>query len=177
MRLVFLKNHCMPYGQDLSEMFQIPLANILQKISLVTHLLTFLLNYRPQILLLSGFPADRPALVDFANAFTRGIGLLICGHSLNSPINQRVRNNLTQQSTEWLFARKVKAFYALSDESTSICTNLRSLMQSVGFGKLRPNLVLMGFKSDWHSCESHELLEYFNIIQYVFPFIPRILFG
>uniref|UniRef100_A0A914QG41 Amino acid permease/ SLC12A domain-containing protein n=1 Tax=Panagrolaimus davidi TaxID=227884 RepID=A0A914QG41_9BILA len=37
-------------------------------------------NYRPQILCLSGNPAARPPLVDFAHAITKGNSLLGCGH-------------------------------------------------------------------------------------------------
>jgi hypothetical protein len=36
-------------------------------------------NYRPQILVLSGHPANRPALVDFANLVTKRLSLLMCG--------------------------------------------------------------------------------------------------
>jgi solute carrier family 12 sodium/potassium/chloride transporter 2 len=36
-------------------------------------------NYRPQILILSGMPGYRPALIDFANLITKGKSLLICG--------------------------------------------------------------------------------------------------
>lgn len=37
-------------------------------------------TYRPQILLLAGNPAERPALVDFASNITKDIALLLCGH-------------------------------------------------------------------------------------------------
>ena len=39
-------------------------------------------NYRPQVLVLTGLPCVRPALVYFANSITRDIGLLVCGHVL-----------------------------------------------------------------------------------------------
>lgn len=35
-------------------------------------------NYRPQVLVLSGQPSARPALIDFANLITKGKSLLIC---------------------------------------------------------------------------------------------------
>ena len=37
-------------------------------------------NYRPQILVLTGNPAARPSLVDFAYAITKSSSLLVCGH-------------------------------------------------------------------------------------------------
>jgi solute carrier family 12 sodium/potassium/chloride transporter 2 len=38
-------------------------------------------------------------------------------------------------------------------------------MQIAGLGKLRPNMVLMGFKSDWVKGNRQDLKEYFNVIQ------------
>jgi solute carrier family 12 sodium/potassium/chloride transporter 2 len=37
-------------------------------------------NYRPQILVLSGMPSARPALVDFAHLITKNQSMLVCGH-------------------------------------------------------------------------------------------------
>lgn len=37
-------------------------------------------NYRPQLLVLSGTPSARSALVDFAYHITKRQSLLICGH-------------------------------------------------------------------------------------------------
>ncbi len=42
----------------------------------------FCLSFRPQVLVLTGFPSDRPALVDFAANITKNISLLICGQVL-----------------------------------------------------------------------------------------------
>lgn len=39
--------------------------------------------------------------------------------------------------------------------------------QSVGLGKLRPNMLLLGFKSDWHKASPEEVCDYFRIIQLV----------
>ena len=37
-------------------------------------------NYRPQILVLSALPNNRPQLIDFAYLLTKNLSLLICGH-------------------------------------------------------------------------------------------------
>lgn len=37
-------------------------------------------NYRPQLLVLSGFVGARPPLLDFAHSITKNISLLACGH-------------------------------------------------------------------------------------------------
>jgi len=39
-------------------------------------------NYRPQVLVLTGFPWDRPALVNFCAGLTKNVGLMVCAHVL-----------------------------------------------------------------------------------------------
>ena len=41
----------------------------------------------------------------------------------------------------------------------------RSMFQTIGIGKLRPNIVLLGYKSDWETCDPGDLRDYFNLIQ------------
>lgn len=118
-------------------------------------------NYRPQILILSGMPNYRPPLIDFAFLMTKNLSLLICGHIVKSSVPQRVRNALTYKAHNWLRAHKIRAFYSHIDES-SFEEGARALIQASGVGKLRPNILMMGFKSDWSTCESEELSMYFN---------------
>jgi len=40
-------------------------------------------------------------------------------------------------------------------------------MQTVGLGKLKPNIVMLGYKSNWFKCSSQDLNMYFNVLQYV----------
>ena len=40
-----------------------------------------------------------------------------------------------------------------------------ALMQLSGIGKMKPNLVLMGYKRDWNSCTQDELEAYFGVFQ------------
>jgi solute carrier family 12 sodium/potassium/chloride transporter 2 len=44
-------------------------------------------NYRPQILILSGKPQDRPPLVDLASLITKHSALMLCGHVSEVSIN------------------------------------------------------------------------------------------
>ena len=39
------------------------------------------------------------------------------------------------------------------------------MLQSIGLGKLRPNVLLMGFKSDWRNASMQAVADYFAIIQ------------
>ncbi|CAM6031305.1 unnamed protein product, partial [Sphagnum compactum] len=124
-------------------------------------------NFRPQILVLTGNPPFRPPLVDFAYCIAKGIGLIVCGHVVSGPISQRVRNSLIQESNFWLLKRKIKGFYNLVEEET-LAKGVKSMIQSVGIGKLRPNIVLLGMKSNWQTCDAEEVIDYFNTIHTIF---------
>ncbi len=50
-------------------------------------------------------------------------------------------------------------------ENESFEIGCKSIMQTCGLGKLRPNMVLMGYKGDWQRCDKKEFKEYFNVIQ------------
>lgn len=54
--------------------------NALQAVHQLNSVEEHVKNYRPQILVLSGMPSARPALVDFAHLLTKNLSLLICGH-------------------------------------------------------------------------------------------------
>lgn len=120
-------------------------------------------NYRPQILVLSGLPNTRPILVDFAYMLTKNLSLLVCGHVLRGPSSQRYRNYLQDRATSWFRKHRVKGFYALVD-GEDFESGSRSLMQASGLGKLKPNILLMGYKSDWKTCDGKDLNQYFNIM-------------
>lgn len=120
-------------------------------------------NYRPQILVLTGNPSSRPPLADFAYSICKKLGLMICGHVVKGPFSQRFRVAQTKQAYHWLQKRKMKAFYSLVEEDV-FSRGVRSLIQLVGVGKLRPNVVFMGYKSNWQECDPEETLEYFNTI-------------
>lgn len=124
-------------------------------------------NYRPQILVLSGPPNSRPQLVNFGYSLTKKLSLLVCGHVMKNQISQKYRNYLLKKSNDWCRRHKVKAFYTLVDDN-DFETGCRALMQASGIGKLRPNILLMGFKNDWQTCDSAELDKYFNIVHKAF---------
>ncbi|XP_066989480.1 bumetanide-sensitive sodium-(potassium)-chloride cotransporter-like isoform X3 [Macrobrachium rosenbergii] len=120
-------------------------------------------NYRPQLLVLSGTAGSRPPLIDFAHSITKNISLLSLGHVIQGPQTQRIRNALTRQSYNWLSRHKIRAFYSLV-EGNNLEEGSRSLFQLVGLGKLRPNMVLLGYKANWGKCERQELKAYFNTL-------------
>nr|XP_027239552.1 bumetanide-sensitive sodium-(potassium)-chloride cotransporter-like [Penaeus vannamei] len=120
-------------------------------------------NYRPQLLVLSGAPGTRPPLLDFAHTITKNISLLACGHVIQGPQTQRVRNSLSRRAYNWLSRHKIRAFYSIV-EANNLEEGSRNLFQLVGLGKLRPNIVLLGYKSNWAKCDRLELRSYFNTL-------------
>lgn len=123
-------------------------------------------NYRPQLLLLTGAPNTRPILVDLANLLTKNLSLLICGHVIKGQSTQRQRLSYQRQALEWFEERKVKGFYSIVDDD-DFESGARALMQASGVGKLRPNILMMGYKNDWQVCGKTELDAYFSTIHKV----------
>lgn len=123
-------------------------------------------NYRPQILLLTGIPSSRSILIDLANVLTKNLSLLICGHVIKGQSTQRQRVFYQRQAREWFNERKIKGFYTIVDDD-DFESGARAMMQASGVGKLRPNILMMGFKNDWQTCGKIELDSYFNTIHKV----------
>ncbi|XP_019522382.1 PREDICTED: solute carrier family 12 member 3 isoform X2 [Hipposideros armiger] len=128
-------------------------------------------NYRPQCLVLTGPPNFRPALVDFVGTFTRNLSLMICGHVLIGPRKQRMPELrlIANGHTKWLNKRKIKAFY-----SDVIAEDLRSgvqiLMQAAGLGRMKPNILVVGFKKNWQSAHPATVEDYVSILHDAFDF-------
>lgn len=132
-------------------------------------------NYRPQVLVLSGNPASRSCLVDFANNITKGSSLLVCGQVVPYEPSDRVymvMKRLDENINVWLRKRHLKAFYRAVANS-NFRKGAQSLIQLTGIAKMKPNIVLMGFKSNWYKggpteTNLNEMNEYFGTIQDVF---------
>lgn len=119
-------------------------------------------NYQPQILVLASLPSCRPPLVDFASLMTKN-SLLICGHIITTPVAHRVRYVLYQKARNWFECHKLKSFYSLIDDAT-FEDGAKSLMETTGLGKLKPNILMMGYKMDWRTCDRTDLGMYFNVM-------------
>uniref|UniRef100_A0A673H699 Solute carrier family 12 member 3-like n=1 Tax=Sinocyclocheilus rhinocerous TaxID=307959 RepID=A0A673H699_9TELE len=119
-------------------------------------------NYRPQCLVLTGPPTLRPALVDFVGSFTKNVSLMICGDILmddEKSVSQRNSNDMIK----WLNQRKVRSFYT-SFKASDLREGARHLLQASGLGKLKPNILVMGFKMNWHESSSKGIEDYINTI-------------
>uniref|UniRef100_A0A0N5C767 Solute carrier family 12 member 1 n=1 Tax=Strongyloides papillosus TaxID=174720 RepID=A0A0N5C767_STREA len=130
-------------------------------------------NYRPQILILCGSPTARPSLVDFANSICKGSSLMVCGNIILHTPNNFLLSNLHLLNTrlsDWLKRRHIRAFVSCY-VSKSFLQGAESLIQTSGLGKLRPDVLLLGFKSNWKNCDISNLTEindYFKVIQCAF---------
>uniref|UniRef100_A0A2R9BHP5 Solute carrier family 12 member 3 n=1 Tax=Pan paniscus TaxID=9597 RepID=A0A2R9BHP5_PANPA len=122
-------------------------------------------------LVLTGPPNFRPALVDFVGTFTRNLSLMICGHVLIGPHKQRMPELqlIANGHTKWLNKRKIKAFY-----SDVIAEDLRRgvqiLMQAAGLGRMKPNILVVGFKKNWQSAHPATVEDYIGILHDAFDF-------
>uniref|UniRef100_A0A914E877 Uncharacterized protein n=1 Tax=Acrobeloides nanus TaxID=290746 RepID=A0A914E877_9BILA len=147
--------------------------NALQGVIKLDHTDEHVKNYRPQILVLTGHPAARPSLVDFFYNITKGKSLMICGYILPYPPSNSVFatiNQLNETVREWLKRRNVKSLFDCTADP-SLRSGVQSMLQLSGIGKLRPNILAMGYKNDWANKGENGLAElnnYFGVIQDAF---------
>ncbi|XP_057270439.1 solute carrier family 12 member 3 isoform X5 [Pezoporus wallicus] len=128
-------------------------------------------NYRQGCLVLTGPPSFRPALVDFVGTFTKNLSLMLCGNVLIAPQKQKMPDSrlIADGHTKWLMKRKIKAFY-----TDVVAENLRSgvqmLIQAAGLGKMRPNILVLGYKRNWRTASPQSLEDYVGILHDAFDF-------
>ncbi|KAK2862945.1 hypothetical protein Q5P01_002478 [Channa striata] len=120
-------------------------------------------NFRPQCLCLTGPPNQRPALVDFVGSFTKHISLMICGDIITEKERQTRPQDTTDLLVKWMNKRKVRSFYT-PFVADSLRVGARHLMQASGLGKLKPNTLVLGFKSNWRDSSPESIEDYINTI-------------
>lgn len=74
------------------------------------------------------------------------------------------RQQIIKEGQKYLNARKIKAFYNVVD-GFSMEDGVKALLKSTGFGKLTPNIMVMGYKNNWYECDAREVDSYFNILK------------
>ena len=106
-------------------------------------------TYRPKILLLSGNPAHRQPLVDFANLLTKKLSLLICANVVvgggEDSVGQLAEVSQKDPVESWLRDHGIRSFYTVA-QADSYSTGVKNCLSLVGLGKLTPNMLLLGFK-------------------------------
>lgn len=121
-------------------------------------------NYHPQILMLAGNPITRPALLDLGGLLTKNTSLLMVGDVCENKLSYRLRMEMVAETYRYFDQKKLKAFYNLIDDVNAE-VGIKLMIQTSGFGKLSPNIVMMGYKGDWASCNYSALKTYFNVLK------------
>ncbi|XP_015256756.1 PREDICTED: solute carrier family 12 member 3-like [Cyprinodon variegatus] len=120
-------------------------------------------NFRPQCLVLTGPPNQRPALVDFVGSFTKHISLMICGDIILEQDRKTRPQDATDSLVKWMNKRKVRSFYTpLSADN--LRAGSKQLLQASGLGKLKPNTLVLGFKTNWRDSAPESIEDYINTI-------------
>ncbi|KAF8360024.1 hypothetical protein PRIPAC_95019, partial [Pristionchus pacificus] len=134
-------------------------------------------NYRPQILVLSS--PSSPHLPIFAHSITRGASLIISATVDELAPSHRTHSHLRvwmDEERRRLRAAGVRAFPLAMSSEGGWSSGVKAMMQTVGLGRLVPNIVLIGLKTDWIQQNEKtptqekmkEINEYFAVIQAAF---------
>uniref|UniRef100_A0A8C9NMH3 Solute carrier family 12 member 2 n=1 Tax=Serinus canaria TaxID=9135 RepID=A0A8C9NMH3_SERCA len=126
-------------------------------------------NFRPQCLIMTGAPSARPALLHLVHAFTKNVGLMICGHVHMGPRRQAMKELSTDLAKyqRWLIKNKMKAFYA-PVHAEDLRDGGQYLMQAAGLGRMRPNTLVVGFKKNWRQGDMRDVETYINLFHDAF---------
>ena len=73
---------------------------------------------------------------------------------------------MKQDGVQWLNKNHVKAFYSVSRHA-SFVDGARISMELSGIGKMKPNMLLVGFKENWHATPGQSK-DYYRILQSAF---------
>ncbi|CAL1534098.1 unnamed protein product [Lymnaea stagnalis] len=141
--------------------------SVLQSALKLVRIGTHVKNFRPQVLVLSGEPDTRPALVDFCTHITKKMGLMVCGNVIIGKQADHLRKIHSDAPYNYFFRRHIKSFYSVTTAST-FQLGAQALMQNVGIGKFRPNLVILGFKSNWQTDNPEFVQQYLEVIHDAF---------
>ncbi|KAF7652791.1 hypothetical protein LDENG_00092220 [Lucifuga dentata] len=122
-------------------------------------------NFRPQCLVLTGYPNSRPALLHLVHSFTKNVGLMVCGHvkTVSRRPNFKELSQDFARCQRWLNKKRIKAFYT-PVFSDNLRHGTQFLLQAVGLGRLKPNTLVMGFKNNWSDGEMRDVEIYINTI-------------
>ena len=113
--------------------------------------------------------SQTPDLVYLAAHMIRSIGVNVYGQILTGDFEGsfRIAQEVEQQQREWLIKNKLRGFYNVVI-SKDYDNGLQSLMQLAGVGKLKPNILYMGYPEMWReSCDAN-LEKFLNTIHWAF---------
>ena len=77
------------------------------------------------------------------------------------------RTTLEDETYKWFFRRKVRAFYEHFAADNTL-EGIRALIQTSGLGKLKPNILMLGYHRNWTNWNENSMEEYINVIHDAF---------
>jgi len=123
-------------------------------------------NFRPGILVLSGSPAERPALTYLAANITKNVALMISAEVAKDMKSKELEaQRITGE--KWLEGKNINSFVQVLN-SDSVLSGVSNLLQASGLGQLKPNTLFLGYKSDWTRAPANEVKDYTEIIHTAF---------
>ena len=118
-------------------------VNALNSVIQLTEKKEHVKTYRPQVLLMTGNPAHRQPLVDFANLITKRSSLLICAN-IETDLDREEDKETKEVINSWLDDHDIKAFYT-SAKNKTFSDGVENVINLTGLGKLAPNLMMIGY--------------------------------
>ncbi|KAG8226578.1 hypothetical protein J437_LFUL007270 [Ladona fulva] len=114
-------------------------------------------NYRPQLLVLCGRPSVRPPLLDLGYLLTKNVSLLLAGDVEMETLSHKARACVVRSGDAWLRRHNIRAFVTTVDgcgeaeDGNGLLAGAKALVQVAGVGKMRPNILLIGYKANWQT--------------------------
>jgi len=126
-------------------------------------------NYRPQFLLLTKDPKQDVEIISMTERLKKTRGMFLIGRVLIGDMHdeQTFRAMEVARKDVVLLNDEIIAILQVICAPT-LLSGVESLLQLAGFGKLKPNTVLIGFKESWRTNTDAELKEYIQILRSCF---------
>ncbi|CAD5221629.1 unnamed protein product [Bursaphelenchus okinawaensis] len=125
-------------------------------------------NYRPQIMLMTGNPMERGWIVDFVSNITKDTSLLLCANVITRVSKEEnpsvTLQNLNEHYQQYLKDQKIKAFF-VSTINETMREGALQLIRTAGLGKMKPNVLFLGYKEHWLTEGKAYIKEVENYVQ------------
>lgn len=123
-------------------------------------------NYRPQFLLLCDDPKENIQMISLMNRLKKTRGLSIIGRVIIGDMHhkdtfvaaEKARKDVIMVNNQIIAILQVIC-------APTLLAGAESLFQLAGFGKLKPNTILIGFKTKWQHAKESSLVEYIEILR------------
>lgn len=92
---------------------------------------------------------------------------MMCANVESGPSPAAAEKATSEKHVTWLNQRKVKSFYS-GVMSSDLRSGVNMLMQGAGLGRMKPNVLLLGFKKSWRSDSPQDAHDYAGILHDAF---------